>query len=78
MAPEVAERADMMAGPFLRSGQLVRILEEWSVSIEGLYLYYPGHRQVPAELRSLIDMIHASPRVRTTVSASENPFAAAG
>lgn len=67
-----------MAGPFLRSGQLVRILEEWSMSITGFSLYYPGHRQVLAALRSLIDMIHASPRMRTTVSTSENPFAAAG
>lgn len=73
----IAYTIDSMAEPFLRSGQLVRVLEEWSVSIEGLYLYYPGHRQVPAALRSLIDMIRASPRARTALRASENPFAAA-
>jgi hypothetical protein len=26
-----------------------------------LFLYYPGHRQVPASLRALIDMLRASP-----------------
>jgi len=31
-----------VAEPFLRSGQLVRVLEDWSPSIEGLFLYYPA------------------------------------
>jgi hypothetical protein len=30
---EIAYTIDSMAGPFLRSGQLVRILEEWPMSI---------------------------------------------
>ena len=46
--------------PSWNSGQLVRVLEDWSPSFEGLYLYYPGHRQVPATLRALIDMIRAA------------------
>jgi DNA-binding transcriptional LysR family regulator len=48
---------EALAEPFLRSGQLDRVLEDWSPSFEGLFLYYPGHRQVPAALRALIDMI---------------------
>jgi hypothetical protein len=39
-----------VAEPFLQSGQLVRVLEEWSPRFEGMFLYYPGHRQVPAPL----------------------------
>jgi len=39
---------------------LVRVLEDSSPSFEGLYLYYPGHRQVPAALRALIDMIRTA------------------
>jgi DNA-binding transcriptional LysR family regulator len=55
--------AEAFAEPFLRSGQLVRVLEDWSPTFEGLFLYYPGRRQVPAALRALIDMIRA---VRST------------
>ena len=63
----IAYTIEALAEPFLRSGQLVRVLEEWSPLIEGLFLYYPGHRQVPATLRALIDMI----RVVARLGASE-------
>jgi hypothetical protein len=56
----IAYTLESMARPFLRSGQLVRVLEDWSPSFEGLFLYYPGHRQVPAALRALIDMIRTT------------------
>ncbi len=52
------------AGPLLRSGQLVRVLEEWSPAVEGLYLYHPSHRQMPAALRALIEMLQAARRTR--------------
>ena len=48
---------ESMAEPFLRSGQLVRVLEDWCPAYAGLFLYYPGRRQVPAALGALIDMI---------------------
>jgi DNA-binding transcriptional LysR family regulator len=56
----IAYTLEAMSEPFLRSGQLVRVLEDWSPSFEGLYLYYPGHRQVPAAVRAFIDMIRAA------------------
>jgi hypothetical protein len=56
----IAYTVEALAEPFLRSGQLVRVLEDWSPSFEGLFLYYPGHRQVPATLRALIDMIRTA------------------
>jgi DNA-binding transcriptional LysR family regulator len=73
----VAYTIEALAEPFVRSGQLVRVLGDWSPSFEGMFLYYPGHRQVPAPLRALIDMI----RVPSTTSerkrpALANPFAA--
>jgi DNA-binding transcriptional LysR family regulator len=61
--------------PFLRSGQLVRVLEDWSPSFGGLFLYYPSHRQVPAALRALIDMIRASDDPPSPGRLRENPFA---
>ena len=56
----IAYTIEALAEPFLRSGQLVRVLEDWSPCFDGMFLYYPGHRQVPAPLRALIDMIRVS------------------
>jgi DNA-binding transcriptional LysR family regulator len=67
---------EALADPFLRSGQLVRVLEDWSPSFEGLFLYYPGHRQVPLALRALIDMLRASNGSAPVKGSLENPFAA--
>jgi DNA-binding transcriptional LysR family regulator len=55
----IAYTIEAIAAPFLRSGQLVSVLEDWSPSFEGLYLFYPGHRQVPATLRAFIDMVRS-------------------
>src|ERR1700719_504728 len=65
---------DALAEPFIRSGQLVRVLEDWSPSFEGLYLYYPGHRQVPATLRALIDMIRTARGTAPARRPLQNPF----
>jgi DNA-binding transcriptional LysR family regulator len=72
----IAYTVEALADPFLRSGQLVRVLEDWSPSFEGLFLYYPGHRQVPVALRALIDMLRTSRGPAQAKSALENPFAA--
>jgi DNA-binding transcriptional LysR family regulator len=55
----IAYTTEALAEPYLRSGDLVRVLEDWSPSHEGYFLCYPGHRQVPAALRALINMIRA-------------------
>jgi DNA-binding transcriptional LysR family regulator len=53
----IAYATEAQAESFIRSGDLVRVLEDWSPSLEGYFLYYTGHRQVPTALRALIDMI---------------------
>ena len=63
------------ADPFLRTKQLVRVLEDWSPSFEGLFLYYPGHRQVPVALRALMEMIRAA-RGSVPAKVVETRFAA--
>jgi DNA-binding transcriptional LysR family regulator len=68
----IAYTTEAFAEPFLRSGQLVRVLEDWSPTIEGLVLYYPGRRQVPAALRAFVEMIRAA-RARGK-SSLKNPF----
>jgi DNA-binding transcriptional LysR family regulator len=70
----IAYTPESVAEPFLRSGQLTRILEDWSPSFEGLFLYYPGRRQVPAALRALIDMIHTARDSASRRRSLQNPF----
>jgi DNA-binding transcriptional LysR family regulator len=60
----IARVPEELAAPFLRTGQLTRILENWSAALEGLYLFYHGRRQVPAALRAFIDMVRAQNRSR--------------
>jgi DNA-binding transcriptional LysR family regulator len=70
----IAYSIEALAAPFLRSGQLVRVLEDWSPSFEGYYLYYPGHRQVPATLRAFIDMIRTARGSVPSGRLIQNPF----
>jgi DNA-binding transcriptional LysR family regulator len=70
----IAYTVEALAEPYLRSGQLVRVLEEWSPSFEGLFLYYPGHRQVPAALRAFIDMVRTARGSAPSGRSPQNPF----
>ena len=72
----IAYTIEALADPYLRSGQLVRALEEWSPFSEGLFLYYPGYRQVPVALRALIDMLRSTRRPVPAEDLLEMPVAA--
>ena len=71
----IAYTIEAQAEPFLRSGQLVRVLEDWSPRFGGFFLYHPSHRQVPAALRALIEMIRAKGGSTSARRLGENPFA---
>ncbi|GGF45034.1 LysR family transcriptional regulator [Aliidongia dinghuensis] len=71
----IAYTLESLAEMFLRSGQLIRVLEDWSPSFEGLFLYYPGRRQVPAALRAFIDMLSAASTAAMPTQVLRNPFA---
>jgi DNA-binding transcriptional LysR family regulator len=50
----VLERA---ARPYLEEGRLATVLGDWCPPIPGLFLYYPGRRQVRPALRAFIDTL---------------------
>jgi DNA-binding transcriptional LysR family regulator len=45
------------ARPYLESGRLARVLDEWTPPFPGFYLYYPGRKQASAALAAFIDAI---------------------
>jgi DNA-binding transcriptional LysR family regulator len=73
----IAYTIEALAEPFLRSSQLVRVLEDWSPAFDGLFLFYPGHRQVPVALRTLIDMLREARQATSAEAGLELPAAAA-
>jgi DNA-binding transcriptional LysR family regulator len=43
------------AAPWLATGRLVAVLEDWTPPFAGCFLYYPGRRHISAALRAFID-----------------------
>ncbi|WP_117193722.1 LysR family transcriptional regulator [Rhizobium terrae] len=48
--------------PALKSGELVPVLQDWTQSFSGPFLYYHGRRHMPAPLRAFVDFIKADQR----------------
>jgi DNA-binding transcriptional LysR family regulator len=46
-----------IAAGALQAGKLVRVLEPFAPMIPGVFLYYPGHRQIMPKLRAFIDHV---------------------
>ena len=46
--------SDERVEPQLKSGELIRVLEDWCQPFPGFFLYYPSRRQQPAALAALI------------------------
>jgi DNA-binding transcriptional LysR family regulator len=53
----MAYLADTHAAPYLESGALVPVLEDWSPAYPGFFLYYPSRKQQPAALAALINTL---------------------
>jgi DNA-binding transcriptional LysR family regulator len=41
----------------IERNKLVRVLDEWTPPFDGVCLYYPGRRHVPAPLRALVELV---------------------
>jgi DNA-binding transcriptional LysR family regulator len=48
------------AAPWLASGRLKTVLEDFCPTVAAFHLYYPSRRQMPAKLRCLIDFLKAN------------------
>jgi DNA-binding transcriptional LysR family regulator len=53
----LAFMAEDRAAPYLESGALERVLDDWSPPFPGFFLYYPSRRQQPAALSALIEAL---------------------
>jgi len=42
--------------PEIKSGRVIRVLEDWTPPYPGVCLYYPGRRNLSAGLRALLDL----------------------
>jgi DNA-binding transcriptional LysR family regulator len=47
------------AEPYVRSGELVPVLEEWSLPPVPAWAVFPGRRLMPARTRVFLDALHA-------------------
>ena len=53
----VAFALEHHVAPFISTGKLVRVLEDWCPPFPGYFLYYPSRRQQPAALSALINTL---------------------
>jgi DNA-binding transcriptional LysR family regulator len=61
-----------VAGPPVKAGKLVEVLEPFAPKCPGVFLYHPGHRQLMPKLRAFID------HVKARAKAGDGPHALAG
>jgi DNA-binding transcriptional LysR family regulator len=59
----LAQVPEPVAATALKAGRLVQVLSPFAVTGPGVFLYYPGHRQILPKLRAFID--HVKNRSRT-------------
>jgi DNA-binding transcriptional LysR family regulator len=53
----IAYVPERLARPHLDDGSLVALLEPWCPAYPGLFMFYPGHRHVPAALRAFASVL---------------------
>lgn len=53
----IAYLPDAFVCPYVDQGRLVHILDDWSLTKSGVFLYYSGRRQVPAPLQAFVSFV---------------------
>ena len=62
----LAQLPEPVAAGALKAGRLVQVLAPFAATAPGVFLYYPGHRQILPKLRAFVD--HVKSRARATRS----------
>lgn len=52
-----------LAAGAIATGKLVQVLEQFAPMTPGVFLYYPGHRQIMPKLRAFIDHVKGRPAI---------------
>jgi DNA-binding transcriptional LysR family regulator len=58
----LAQVPEPIAAEPVKAGKLVRVLEPFAPMAPGVFLYYPGRRQVLPKLRAFIDHVKSRSR----------------
>ncbi len=53
----IAYLPEDMVTPYVRSGDLVIVLDDWSPKFDGYYIYYPTSRQNSAAFKVIVDAL---------------------
>ncbi len=56
----IAAVSDFFAAPYVRQGELVRLLPEWSLPPVTGWAVFPGRRLMPAKTRAFLDRLQAA------------------
>jgi DNA-binding transcriptional LysR family regulator len=67
----IAYVASPAAEAALAAGALREVLSAWMQAVEGIAVYYPGHRAVPPALRAFLDVVREAGK--TSASARKSP-----
>ncbi|SSC71825.1 unnamed protein product [Ciceribacter sp. T2.26MG-112.2] len=55
----VAMIPDFIAGPYIETGELVSLFDDYLPKDRGIYAVYPHRRYLPAKVRAFVDYLHA-------------------
>lgn len=56
----IAAVPDYFAAPYLRSGELIRVLPAWCLPSHAAWAVFPGRRLMPARTRAFLEMLTAA------------------
>ncbi|WP_020653235.1 LysR family transcriptional regulator [Massilia niastensis] len=82
----IAISSTLFAEPYLRTGELVRVLPEWEMPITNGWAVFPSRKLMPAKTRAFLDLMeemcrergHATPVAAAALNARRAAEAAAG
>ena len=58
----LAQVPEPIASEALKAGKLVHVLAPFAPTAPGMFLYYPGHRQIMPKLRAFVDHVKGHSR----------------